>query len=87
LTIKIRLHEQIVDYAARFNAKPDKEIEREMRNMIRLRDQTYRDIKEYLKIRDKRPWRNWDKYRFLGPIVKPSADPGAETFEQLEDKC
>ena len=51
--------EDIIDLAQRVLVKQDGKLEREMDLMTRLRDQTWQDLRVFVREREKKRWRSW----------------------------
>jgi len=70
--MKCRLSERIIELAQNLQQRPDSEIELEKAILRQLYHQTYEDLHHFIKKRDKKPWRTWDKYHLLGNYIKPT---------------
>ena len=72
LIIDIRMLEDLIDLAQRQRVRPDAAVEREMYLMRYLQYQTKKDVRVFLRDRDREYWRTWDNPRLVG-FVKPDA--------------
>jgi hypothetical protein len=57
--------EDLIDKAQRLHTQPNDLLEQEMLQLKKLRDQTFEDLQDFVKQREKNPWRNWDKWRVV----------------------
>lgn len=53
--------------------------------MSKLRDQTYEDLNEFVKRREKLHWRSWDKYKYTNVPLKAllAGGNGKQSIEYL----
>ena len=72
LIMDIRIVEDLIDLAQRQRVRPDATVEREMYLMRYLQYQTQKDVRVFLRDRDREYWRTWDNPRLVG-FVKPDA--------------
>ena len=63
--VKVRMMEDLIDKAQRLRQQPNKVLEDEVSRLKILRDQTFEDLHDFVKQREKNPWRNWDKWRVI----------------------
>ena len=57
--------EDLIDKAQRLRTQPNSQLELELQQLKVLRDQTFEDLHDFVKQREKNPWRNWDKWRVV----------------------
>ena len=57
--------EDLIDKAQRYKLKPDVLLEQEIAELTALRDQTFKDLQEFVQNREKSHWRNWDKFKVV----------------------
>ncbi len=60
--------EELIDKAQRLKLKPDAELELEMQQIKKLRDQTFDDLQTFVKNREKFHWRKWDKRKYVNDV-------------------
>ena len=60
MTLKVRVTEEMIDYVQRNPHSVNVANDEELRKLKKLRDQTYEDIRSFVKSREKVPWREWD---------------------------
>ena len=76
--------EDVIDCAQRLTVRADAKTERELRLLTMLRDRTYEDLQFFVNEREKKPWRNWDRYfRYF----KPQLEDRELTLMQLTERC
>lgn len=56
--------EDLVDRVQRYNLKPDKALEEEIKHLKKLRDQVFDDLQTFVREREKHHWREWDRYKY-----------------------
>ena len=57
--------EDLINKAQRLRAQPNHVLEEEVSRLKLLRDQTFEDLHDFVRQREKNPWRNWDKWRVI----------------------
>ena len=63
--------EDVIDCAQRLTVRADAKTQRELHLLTMLRDRTYEDLQFFVNEREKKPWRNWDRYfRYFKPQLE-----------------
>ena len=75
--------EDIIDCAQRLAVKADAKTQKELNLLKMLRDRTYDDINYFIREREKKPWRVWDKHGFY---FKPDLVNRGLNYKQLSDQ-
>lgn len=57
--------EDLIDKAQRLHTQPNSQLEKELQQLKIIRDQTFEDLHDFVKQRERNPWRNWDKWRVV----------------------
>lgn len=62
--IKVRVMEDLIDKAQGVkDYKSDEEAKLELERLQQLKDQTFQDLQDFVREREKHHWRNWDKLK------------------------